>query len=441
MDIMQILDFERELKEFCSRYPYIYIYGAGTYGKLAEFFLQDILAVFPQGYCVTKKDISVETLPICEIQDISLSEEQCGFVMAMKPEFQREVKADWALRGYAFHSCEIPDFFFPYLRYLQSSGAQLYYPCEQYPQLMKRLSAENFIVIKRKAAMGDVLAITPIIHKLKKMGYTILCITDHAEALQYNDDVSYIIKYDLVPGFLIEYNLLIDFDTVYEKSPLQSMLVAYIERAKMVLPEFSLSEAEQWPYYDTALICRHEISKISKVCVNTEGSWKSRTYDYGRMKAFVYWLQCQGIEIFEIGRKPENYLGIGKNCYGMELHETAYLMSKMDLYIGMDGGLMHIAQAIRLPMFILFGCTCPNFRIYDWSIARVLWKNTDELSCAGCHHRRKEGRTYTKCDREKIYCLDWSVEEVIEAFNTLPYGNPPKLSEELFSPLVELGKD
>ena len=173
-----------------------------------------------------------------------------------------------------------------------------------------------------------------------------------------------------------------------------------------------------------------------RICVNIEASgWKSRIYDVDKMTAVLKELKNKGIEIFEIGSKRENYLGVGENCFDLTLHETVELMSSTDLYLGLDNGLMHLAQAIRLPIFILFGCVCPLYRIHDWSRTRVMWKNVDELSCAGCYHRRQIPCCEPSCLNDECYCMDWTPEEVIKGLNNLKYGYPPELKKQMLVPL------
>jgi ADP-heptose:LPS heptosyltransferase len=72
----------------------------------------------------------------------------------------------------------------------------------------------------------------------------------------------------------------------------------------------------------------------------------------------------------------------------------------------MDGGLMHFAQSIGTPVFIVFGCTSPKYRIHDWGKATCVHLTETELNCSGCHHKRPYPRTFTECDKDKVYCLE-----------------------------------
>ncbi len=273
----------------------------------------------------------------------------------------------------------------------------------------------------RGAAIGDVLCAEPIIRKLSAMGHRIHVSTMYPDTFTFNSVISSINK-DVTTDNVI------NLDLSYERLPLVHIVDAYVTAVQKVLPEFVLGKNERIPVYNENFVWKNSNSNI--VAVNSEGSWASRTYDVTRWRQFVTFLKENGNHIIEIGSNPDKYLGIGENYYGkLKLSETIELMQEADVYVGMDGGLMHFAQSIGLPMFVIFGCTCPVYRIHDWHIAKVLWKNSRELNCAGCHHRRLGPRRETECFRESTLCLDFSVQHVIDTYMTVPYGNKPELTD------------
>lgn len=277
------------------------------------------------------------------------------------------------------------------------------------------------IKIIRGAAIGDVLCTEPIIRKLTSMGHRIHFSTVYPETLIYN-------KYLISINEKVVADRVINMNLSYERKPMIHMIDAYTEIVRKVIPEFFLEVKERVPVYNEKFVWKKSNKNV--VTVNSEGSWPSRTYDDARWKQFIRFLKDNGNHIIEIGCDPTKYLGIGDNFYGkLKLSETVELMLESDMYIGMDGGLMHFAQSIGLPMFIIFGCTCPIYRIHNWDIAKVLWKNCDELDCAGCHHRRIGPRRETICFRDEISCLNFSMERVIGTFLNAPFGNRPVLTE------------
>jgi len=278
------------------------------------------------------------------------------------------------------------------------------------------------LLIIRGAAIGDVLCTEPIVRKLTQMGYRVHIKTKYPEIFVYNSSLTSINK-------SVKTDCVINLNLSYELRPRMHTLDAYISVVRKKITGFSLDDSERIPIYNKNYIWKN--GKRNIIVVNSEGSWLSRTYDVDKWKQFIQYLKEQGNEILEIGRDPSKYLGIGKNCYArLTLDESVKLMLESDMYVGFDGALMHFAQSIGLPMFIIFGCTCPNYRIHNWDIAKVLWKNSDELECAGCHHRRLAPRKGTVCFHSKIFCLDFSVERVIETFVNAPFGNKPHLCEK-----------
>ena len=84
----------------------------------------------------------------------------------------------------------------------------------------------------------------------------------------------------------------------------------------------------------------------------------------------------------------------------------------------MDGSLAHFAQSMNIPTFLIFGCTSPHLRVHNWKITNVVWLDKTKNPCAGCHHDLEEApKVFTKCKRDKIYCLEnITLEMVIDKF-------------------------
>lgn len=445
----QFFDKVHEIRLFCQQYPYVYLYGAGVYAKDMMLFLHEANIPFC-GCCITSGkettccSFGIEK-PIYEFENIPQPLKQCGFILAMKEALQEEVVSFFENQSLCMQYLALDSLFLRYYhRYIQfvsSLPANAQKEIVQQSFLLSAAktltsSAAQSVIISRVGGLGDVLCLEPIIRKLVRQGYQVFVDTQWQDLFRYNRSVSGTFPWLTIPPPFEEHALAICFNDAYEMHPLESMLDSYIATISRFIPSLQLYGEERIPIYDRALIHRHSLHNPHKICINNEAShWACRTFDKKKMREFALYLQKKGCEIYEIGIDDNNYLGVGKNCYGLELHDTVELMSKTDLYVGVDNGLMHLAQAIRLPIFILFGAICPNFRIYDWSRARVMWKNVDELPCAACYHRRMIPCREPKCHWDTVRCMDWTVEEVIEAFETEKYDNPPKLQEEMYTPL------
>lgn len=100
------------------------------------------------------------------------------------------------------------------------------------------------------------------------------------------------------------------------------------------------------------------------------------------------------------------------------LWELAELMSLAQLCLCSDSGPLHLAQALHVPTFALFGCTLPTSKI-TW------WDNTSSfqakgLSCLGCYHLLRTSPSGNMCARRDVACMtNWDGKQLagsMEAF-------------------------
>lgn len=69
----------------------------------------------------------------------------------------------------------------------------------------------------------------------------------------------------------------------------------------------------------------------------------------------------------------------------LTLEETAALLAQARLFIGVDSGLLHLANALQVPAIGLFGPTDPACFMPPDRVDRAL--SNASLPCIGCHHR------------------------------------------------------
>ena len=93
----------------------------------------------------------------------------------------------------------------------------------------------------------------------------------------------------------------------------------------------------------------------------------------------------------------------------LSLLQFAALLKHCALFVGNDGGAMHIAAAVDVPVVALFGPTYPHRWGPRGRVSEVLYKGLD---CRACYH--------PTCIRGEENCMRMiSVDEVFDACNRL----------------------
>jgi ADP-heptose:LPS heptosyltransferase len=96
----------------------------------------------------------------------------------------------------------------------------------------------------------------------------------------------------------------------------------------------------------------------------------------------------------------------------LSLEESVAALEQMDLFIGIDSGLLHAAGAVGTPTIGLFGPINPKLRLPPETPSLAIVSN---VPCAGCHHRLPRLHWQDGCPHD-IQCMtSLSAEEVFDA--------------------------
>jgi len=144
-----------------------------------------------------------------------------------------------------------------------------------------------------------------------------------------------------------------------------------------------------------------------------------KAWPFERFAAVADWLGGQGIRVALIGSQRER--PIGQQIVNLAKHKPVNLMGETGLsqltalmkrsllFIGNDGGPMHIAAAVGCPVLGLFGPTDPAVWGPRGSKVKVIYKGLD---CEECF--------YPGCSRGEESCMrQISVEEVCQVAQSL----------------------
>lgn len=280
------------------------------------------------------------------------------------------------------------------------------------------------ILIKRLGALGDVLLTIPAIRGLKERypgcQITFLTYKNNGEIIKDHPLIDRIIfpsqkidfhRYDLI------------FNLEYESRPYMHMVDAYCQVAGVQPSSKELSIVLDRPELDFAknYLGDHQITPNQiLIGLHTGGSsWPCKLWGLENFRYVLnFFLENFPFRVVELGAKDCQPLGLDMNLIDQtSIKQTAAILNYCDLFLGIDSGLLHVAAAVKTPIVAVFGCTDPD---------KVLPFNPLSLGiqsrgiCTGCRHWPPFPRTFAKCSKERIFCLEEvSREEVIEGVWTV----------------------
>ena len=195
----------------------------------------------------------------------------------------------------------------------------------------------------------------------------------------------------------------------YHAHALQSLGIA----PHLGTPEVFVGEQDEQRAYD--LLQEHQLWNRSWIMVHPTARYWFKAWPPERFASLSDWFVKRGYPVVLVGNAQDQL--VEEKIYGITRHkplsfigktsllELAALMKRSALFIGNDGGPMHIAAAVGCPVLALFGPSDPAVWGPRGKKTSVLYKGLD---CRDCF--------YPGCFRGEESCMKQiSVEEVCSA--------------------------
>ena len=225
------------------------------------------------------------------------------------------------------------------------------------------------IIVKRRAAFGDVLNITPILRGLraKYPACPIWVQTHCGDILKGNPLIAKLdTKFVPPPDAVV-----IDLDMAYENTTRTHYVDAYAAKAGVKVER----RCDLYPTKEDAAWADRVIPGGPWVAIHTgPTSWASRNWTNDRWQKVISALP---INVVMVGHDTHQFTaGAGRQLvYARGSYmQVAAVLARAVLFIGVDSLPIHMAQAMGTPVIGLFGVTLPEFVLADntpWTACRA----------------------------------------------------------------------
>jgi ADP-heptose:LPS heptosyltransferase len=275
------------------------------------------------------------------------------------------------------------------------------------------------VVIKRTAAMGDVILVEPVLHYFYKNGYRVVLDTLDQFYMLFVNHYFPVHHPKKIDGRLLpsaeHYNL----DMAYEAFPTQNRLKSYyqfcgIKDGEMRNPKLSLGFE------------LHNGTKLSiKFCViHLEGIRQSGRNVFGvDWESVVANIQARGYTVFQVGKRNVPLIKNAIYLNTMNENFLCWVVGTADFFIGIDSGVSHVASAFNVPSILFFGNTNPEIVHPDLSNKTILTRHVSSNPICNkpyCWHEQI-GVESNECyvDAQLPPCAKYTTAQVLEAVDKI----------------------
>lgn len=261
------------------------------------------------------------------------------------------------------------------------------------------------VVLKREAAMGDIIMMEPIMEHFYKKGYQV--ILDVPVLFFQLFDRHYFPVYHSSQVHAPNARV-INLDMAYEARPKQLALKSYYEMCGIEDGEFRNPKLSNQVGPHNKLFDKYAVFHIDDTAMTHRDI---HGVDWDEVSL---WLATLGYTVIQVG-KGEHRIGIKMNSASQNM--LAYIIAGADLFVGIDSGPGQISVACGVKSVLFFGSVNPKYRYADFSKIQVI-QNPCEF--AGCYHEviSVNGQD-CKFDVKQPPCTVHNHEKVIEAIKKL----------------------
>jgi ADP-heptose:LPS heptosyltransferase len=148
-------------------------------------------------------------------------------------------------------------------------------------------------------------------------------------------------------------------------------------------------------------------------------SWINRTWPKNLWQETVSVLVRRGFRVVTIGKggdfRADPNPGVINGVEVFSLGEIRELMKRASVFVGMDSGMLHVAQTTDVPIVGLFTIANPLYRVVDRKNTKTI-ALVPQTECKFCLHEQTPPVTFVGCKFSTNHCLtEIKPSDVVEA--------------------------
>lgn len=266
------------------------------------------------------------------------------------------------------------------------------------------------VVIKRTGALGDIVAMEPLLEYFHNKGHKVVIDVPLHLAMIYSQHRFPVYHITQLTDKRIPYRL-IDLDGSYEADPKKLHLQAYYDKAGVTDGEIKNPKLH-FPIDSENRLFNHPYAVLHV----DERDQPSRNVYGVDWAAVVKFLNDQGVLVFQLGASHHQEVKGAIQMRTLTLNMLLYVVAGAELFVGIDSGISNIAVGTNVLSVIFTGSVNPKYIYPDLSNVAVVSKGK-VCDTQHCWHDVVGGTTGKDCyiDAGSPPCTRFTTEDAINA--------------------------
>lgn len=216
---------------------------------------------------------------------------------------------------------------------------------------------KGIVIIRRMAAMGDVIQVEPVLRYFHEKGYRVVLETMPQFEILFSRHYFPVLFPHQIDPRLLKMADIYNLDMSYESDPKKLHLQSYFEFCGIT--DYTLTKPKLSIGFEITENTKL-FKKLAILHLDNRPQPHRNIYDVD-WKYIANYLEMKGYIVVQLGRdKTAEVEGVTK-METVNENLLAYVCASADLFVGIDSGISHICSAFNVPCVIGFGSVNPEY--------------------------------------------------------------------------------